>query len=313
MSPAGLFGFVTAQVAVFQFASLRLSQTMPSFLIGAHGVPAPICARVDAYRRGLGRGRRILGAGLIVFGFLAAFALPLEPGPRKLLLAAASLISSTVFAIGYFRDYAHVKRIAAELPASAIRAASLERRALRDYYPPALEALPVAIWLATIWFTLRAASETAAASAASGAAAPAGLSPASWILPALQLVLMAILTLVMIHQTRSVPCLSPLAKSYQGDPEEAVRLDQLLRALKIRSLMLVKTGVVALVALIQLEHVFPWPGSTPPAWIPASQWVVTVLILALFAGLAVRVSRLRKLLHEPASPSPAGGTSRPGS
>ena len=74
--------------------------------------------------------------------------------------------------------------------------------------------------------------------------------------------------------------------------------------------MLMKIGVVALVALIQLEHVFPAPGSTAPAWIPASQWAVTLLILALFAALAVRVSRLRKSLQEPASPSPAGGTSR---
>lgn len=291
MNPTGLFVVVAAQVATFQFAAVRLSRVLPDLLVGTAGLPAGLSARIEAYRSGVGRGRFVAGAILGLAALLAAFVLPLEPSWRKRALAAVSLASSAVFVAGYVHDRRRVAALAAQLPPQPLRAAALEPRTAGQYVSTRLQAIPLAVLLLTVAATLWA--QLADGDAAAGVAA---LGLRAWMLPVLQLIVLAGSFVLTRKLVTTGDCTSSSARAMQDSVESGLRLDEAVRRLEVRHTALGLAGCVFLLGLMQLVYIARARESAAATWVSILPWVLIVAMLGLFAAYLARASGLRKAI-----------------
>jgi hypothetical protein len=287
-----LFAAVAIQIVVFQFFSTRLTRALPDYRLGVNELPGTTAQAVHEWKRKAGAWRTGLGAILAAAAVLFAFALPLDTGGRKLGLAAVSLLSSAAFAYASWGERRAMNRLAASLPEARLRSADLSPRTLRTYYPPWLEAIPVAAFLATIAITVAALPDLAHGP---GANEP-GLAADSvrlWILPFFQGTYVALLIVLTWRLVTSACAMPQGARSRSGSPEDALRLDARLRALRLRGLLGVKIAITFMVGAMQLERLQEATRGEAAALVSASVWIFLMAALAAFAMFLVRLPSVK--------------------
>lgn len=272
-----LFLIVFVQIIVFQIVLVRLSRALPGILIGTEALPESTSRQVARYESGLGASRRVLGIVLLIGSILAAFVLPLDPGPRKLILACLSLVSSGSMITGYLLDRRRVLRIVRDLPESDRAIASLRPRSLRTFYHPAWEAVPFGILTLSAFVTIRAN--------------PPGFAP--WLFLVFQAVIIFYMTAVSWNAVNRHSCLTPRTKTFHRSPEEALRLEHRLRAMEVRHSFLTKIALSILFAVIQVRR---FAGVSEPArgLLFVLELVMIFVVMAWFVRYIMVVGKLRK-------------------
>lgn len=283
MSYPALFAVVSIQVLVFQFLSLRLTRSLPDYLVGYEGLPRQSAKEVAQFKQQSGRVRQMIGillwAAAILFGLMPY----VDPARSKLALAAVSLISSAVFVVGFLHDHRAVRRISAGLPDPAVRTASLQQRSLSRHYPVVWEALPVALVAATVALTLWAASSPSAAG--------------RWqlfVIPVIQTLFVFGGVLWSMYAARSGRALPQRARPFVGGGESAAVAGETLRSLELQFSLAARIGVTLMFGLMQAAKAVTATGRHAPGWLGWSHWVVVVLLLALFAACGLMLSGVRK-------------------
>jgi hypothetical protein len=77
-------------------------------------------------------------------------------------------------------------------------------------------------------------------------------------------------------------------------PAKAVALDQALRTVKLRALMVIKILIALQVGLIQLRRVQEVMSGTAQAWVRPATWAVTASMLVLMVWFLRRVRDARQ-------------------
>jgi len=295
MTPFTLFIVVLVQIAVFQVASIRMSESLIGSLLGGDPLPAGYSERVARFRRRMKREHLVMALALAVVA-LAAIAIPsLARGARKLTLAGASLASTGSFLLWLVRDARALTRIAADLPEPARRPASLERRSLGQFYPAWLEAVPFLIVLATVVLTALLLPSGAAERLLSAGARPVGRGELrAWIIPLLQATWVIAMLAVTFFQVRGSACFSRLRKGSDQDPERRIETDRRLRRMQLRHGFVSKTLATLLIGLIQIRRiVLPAMGTRVPA-LAVLEWVMVVGMLVSFAAYMAALARMQR-------------------
>ncbi len=285
-----LFSVVALQVLVFQFLAARFARVLPELQVGVRDLPAEVTAAVRAHVRRATLVRYPLGALLWLAALLLTFVLPLDVSNRKLGLALLSLASSAIFAVMYLLDRRALDRIAAHLPSNGVRSAMLARRSLSRHYSPLWDVLAAALCIATIILTLWALPRIAAGTAAGGDFEPLLF----WILPFFQVTYLVFVYLLGLRLARRPSCLPQRSRAFLGSPEEAVALDDALRTLQLRALLMVKIALVLVIGLWQLRRVLEALGRPAGTWLPISTWVLIAAILVVYGIVMMQMQKVRR-------------------
>jgi hypothetical protein len=286
--------FVFVQILAFLFVSIRLGRAMPDAMVGQAGLPEEISRQVTEFRREMGRGRSILGAALCLATIVTVLVFPLDPGLRKLGLAAISLISSAALAIAYAHDYRKVLDLSRQLPELPVRLAGLSPRSLRAYYSPLWEALVVGVFAATIaltvWFTLSPSSQVGGRSAL-GNGTLSLADPRLWIHPIIGAVLLPGLFALSFRNALFRGFLTPQSKAFHTSLGVAMDFDHRLRRLEMRAILVSRIGIALMLMLVQVRTILSLRGGEVPGWTGFVLWLLTIGFLAYFVRHSVRIYR----------------------
>ena len=210
----------------------------------------------------------MLGVLYLLAASIVAFLLPLDPHQRKIGLAAVSLLSSGTLLAGFFRDIAKIRRLSSSLPEPSTRVAGLRPRSISMAYPPALEAVPIVIALATIGGTIWALQQGATA---------AGFHP--WIRPAVQIFYILLTLGLTTFQVRTGSCLTWRARSFQSSPEEAVALTDRIIRLEVLYLFVCRVAMALVFGLMQVRALRAAMGLPPLILLQIGEWAILILLL----------------------------------
>jgi hypothetical protein len=278
---------IIVQITVFQFLFVAFTRSLFTVRLGTP--PGSLAAGVAAYIRKAVLHRFSLGAVLLLSACWVGLSGPDEPGFRKLLLAAISLISSVAFTIALVMDRRTIASMRDTLPESHIRHASLGPRTLRQWYHPSWEIVPVAVLLATAAFTVSVGYRLGE-------------------IPARMLVLQVLQGTFVIGSlfyslrygtaTTNVATTLPM---FRDHPDVALEFSEELAGRENRYFILAKIGVALLLAngtiragLVAIDH-----GAAPI--LGKTMWALIILLLAAFAHFIVRLVSLVRQAERRAS------------
>ncbi|MBU0742675.1 hypothetical protein KKG45_00525 [bacterium] len=284
MRLASLTVLVVVQIVAFQFLMIRMSRILPRQFLGSDTGPESVAPVVARYHRGLGNGRRILGALLIVTALAIVTVAPFgQPGHRKLGLMVVSLLSTGVMLGGYVRDTRRILMLRRLLEPTTTSTASLERRTLSSFYPQRLEILPLLIFALTsaltVWRWPRAGE--------------AGIF-AIIALPAFQLVFIAVSWLFAGWlATRRWP-IARGALAQADDPAAVLAHNRAYRRQDLRGFVFARAGIVLLMAVWQGQWLHRWRGESFPPWLVVADDAALILLLVIFVAVMMTLPGIRK-------------------
>jgi putative CocE/NonD family hydrolase len=295
MTPMTLFILILVQIAVFQVVAIRMSDSMVGALIGGDPLPESTARRMASFRKRMKREHLILAAALGLLAVLGIVFPSLPRGGRKLVLAGVSLASTALFLVLLVRDGRAVTKIANDLPEPGQRAASLERRSLRRFYSPWLEAIPFLILGATVGLTAALLpAGRAGLDASTGEKLLTVRELRAWIAPILQATWVVAMLAVTLYQVRGSGCLRLKRRAADRDPLQTVEMDQRLRDLQIRHGFVSKTLVTALIGVVHLRRVVLSATDVHLPALAVLEWVLVAGMLVLFAGYMFSLTHLQR-------------------
>ena len=103
------------------------------------------------------------------------------------------------------------------------------------------------------------------------------------------------LLLMTLWGMRSKPWLSPRHAAAARDPEEAGRITEEVRGMKLRFFMAIKIALAVQFSLILFVKIETALGVALPVWARESPWSATLFLLVLFVGFVRRIARDRRL------------------
>lgn len=283
MSASVLASVVIGQIAVFQFAAAAFTSSVFAAILGP--LAEPTATKCAAYLRRTEHRRFLLGGVLLALAVACLLGLPVDPGARKVLLAAASLTSAGAFGGAFFNDRRALRAMREALPDGGVRRASLERRDVSWWYNPIWELVPVATLVATIALAVSLGHR-------------AGPVPARmWVLQILQVVVVVGGLVYTYRWGTAVPNVSTRLATLRHRPELALKFGTQLAAREMQYFMGAKIGVALLLgvstvgpALEMLEH--------PAAQVlNVAEWVIVGLLLALFLAYTLTIVALTRRIR----------------
>lgn len=266
---------VVLQVLVFQFLADRWTRSLPSLLVGSEELATGPSAEAREWVRSHGYRRRM--SGVLLLGIAAVAALGGDVAWGKLLVAVVSVASALLFLASFLHDRTVLTVLGTRRSPPAVRVAALPRATLRDAYAPLWEVLPAVIAGATLALTVWALVN-------------GGTADLLWW-PGLQFLVVGGGIALTLRYVRSDPHLSQAVRGTLGDPEMAVSVDARLRNLELKALLGVKTGVVLLLAVEQVERVFATRRAMTPIALEWAEWALIVGLLAVFGSYLIAASR----------------------
>lgn len=276
MSEWLMTGVVALQVVVFQFVSIRLTRSLPSFLVGVTDLPAGTGPQTKRFRAEAGR-RRLVAGGILLVALAGAAATGPGEGAGKVIVAAVSVLSSLLFLAGYVRDRAAVASMARAVPTGSVRSASLSRPGLRDHYAPAWEAAVMAVWVMAAVPVVRGI-----AVGASGATALLGL--------ALCQALVALGGLAFSVWYAANGSRLPQRARGRIPGGDGVGVDHALRRAELRTLLHARIGILVLLGLKAVS--VSAPGGEASGAVEMASWMVVAALLGVFAAYLARTARI---------------------
>ena len=275
---------VVVQIMAFQFLFIRMSNILPRQFLGSDTGPESVAPVVTQYRRGLGNGRRVFGAVLILAALAIATVVSFsEPGHRKLGLVVVSLLSTAVMLGGYIRDARRMYVLRSILEPVTKSTASLERRSLSTFYPQRMEILPLMVFALTIALTVWRWPHDSDTSLIRILALPVG-----------QLVFLGVTRLFAMWLAAQRWPIAQGALAQAHDPAAVLEHSREYRRQDLRGLVYARAGVVLLIAVWQGQWLQKWRGDVWPSWLVVADDVMLILMIVLFGVVMWTLPGIRK-------------------
>jgi hypothetical protein len=283
MSSPVLALIILGQIVVFQFLSVPFVKGL-----FAAQLPYPPEGPDGAITDHLGKAKRhrfALGAILLVPLSITFFGLPSDPGMRKLLLAALSLLSSMAFAGASLIDRRALRTFRAQLPDAGVRRASLEPRSPSQWYGRSREIVPVTLVLLTLALAIPLVHRL-------------GHIPTEmWVLQILQAAFVVGALVYTTRQGVAVPNVSSRLALLRDRPEMALEFGEQLAAQEAQYFLAAKIGVALLLGVSTLEAGLKTVGHPAAAVADAVSWVTVGVLVVLYAGFLTRIISLTKSMQ----------------
>ena len=263
-----LYTMISLQVVAFQLAWVRVNRRLPDLLIGSPAMPEETARKVSDFRTKAGRTRILLGILYLILAALAAFVVPLDLGHRKLALGVISLLSSGTLVAGYASDVRTVNRFRAGLPDPQVRVAGLKPRSISLAYPPAWEALPVVLILATLTATVWAMHHGVL-----------GFSVRAWAKPTVQILYFLFTMALTFFQVRSGSCLTWRARNLQVSPDQALALSERINRREILFLFYCRVAIVLMLGVGQTRVIREAMGHPRSTILEIAEGAILVALL----------------------------------
>lgn len=297
---------ILSQIALFQFLSALANRSLvrqelrslngfaPELLV-QHSRRAPVI-------------RMTIGTILVLISLLPWVGIPGDPGMGKLILAGVSILSAIAFTVANARDRKMMRLLADLSPGGSVRRASLEVRSLRQWYHPAIEAVPIVLFIATLLF-LVSAPEFVSTGSAPGNSALAGERTHILVLFGLQGLMVFGGLYYSLRKGLDVQTMAAHIPSLRRRPEVALRLGEQMAGTQLRFFMFARIAVVMMLGTKVVEHVLETTGAAGASlWDTAGWGLIGVLLITFFFYLRKvgRISREMQNEMEPANHNTAG-------
>lgn len=275
---------VLVQIVAFQFLMIRMSLILPRQLLGSDTGPESVAPVVARFRQGLGNGRRVLGAVLIIAALALVTLVPFdETGHRKVGLMVVSLLSTAVMVGGYVRDTRRIYVLRSLLEPPGKNTASLERRTLFSFYPQRLEAVPVLVFALTFALTVWRW--------------PHGSDTGLILILALPLGQLVFIVASRLFAGWLASQRWPVAQgalAQTEDPAAVLAHNRAYRRWDLLGFVYARAGIVLLLAVWQGRWLYRWHDELVPRWLNLADDAVLILLLILFAGVLMTLPGLGK-------------------
>ncbi len=292
---------VALQILAFQFLSGTLTRALPDYFVGNADLPAATAARIASFKTRAGRLRRGIGVILLLIAAVIAFLYHGDIHRKLVALALVSFASTATLLVSYLHDRRSMASMAADLPQSQRRLASLEKRSLSQHYLPAWEALPALLLAVTL------------ALAVLGSAKPGGRAGDLWILPVIQTVSLVILLGLTFRNIHTGSCYSPHVREFSGPPEQLLALERAILTLELRYLLAVRIGMGLWGSMTEVGRYVALTGARSGSILLYLAWVPLAGLLALLPVYGVNASRISRRFSNPVRPSRPAETGNGGS
>ena len=278
---------ILVQIALYQIvAALAIRSVM---LKEMRLLVSPAPDGVASYIRRAPVQRIILGVILACCTLLPVIGIVSNPTAVAWLLVCSSLVSALAFSHANARDRTMMRRLADCAPGGSVRRASLEPRSLRQWYHPALEAIPVAIFVATLLFLVGVSGFVGADESGF-----AGERARILVIFGLQGVIVFGALWYALRKGVDLMSMASYIPSLRRRPEVAHRLGAELAGTQARYFMFARIGIAALLGAGIVERVFKALGNPGAALWDVGGWVILAVLLIsffIYLGKVGRVSR----------------------
>ncbi len=283
---------VLGEIVLFQFMAALANRSLMRQEISSLDaeVPQPLLNHAER----TSKFRMAMGGVLIVVALVPVTGLVGTTLVGKLLMTAVSITSAFAFTLALAKDRRMMRLLAELYPGGSVRRASLERRSLSQWYHPALEALPIMVFVATALFL---------------ATAPGFLSatPDSHVVAGRTnvLVLFGLQSLFVLgalyHTVRKGADVGSLAThipSLRKRPQVSLRLGEQLAGVQAKYFMFAKIAVAALLGAAVVEKILEATGRSGASFWGTTGWVIVGLLLVTFGFYLRRVGRLSRRMQQ---------------
>lgn len=280
MSPNVLAFIVIGQIIVFQFAAVALTRSVFTVILG--NPSGSLLDRMTSYLRKVTVFRVALGVVLLILAMTTVLGPFKEPPAGKILLAVVSLISAAAFAAGLIRDRRTARAMRSELHDAGIKRASLGPRSVADWYPPAWEAVPIALLLLTVVLTVSFGFQLQEVPVKMG------------VFQALQAAFAVGALLYTIRYGIAVPNVSSRLPMLRDRADLALEYGEQLAAREMRYFLSAKIGVTLLLGVATVGVGLKAMHHRAASILDAAEWVIVGALLLLFAAYVFQIVSLTR-------------------
>jgi len=280
---------VLAQIGLFQFLTAVANRSILMEETSRMTHPIPASVTEHAHRAPIVR----MGVGVFFTCVVVLAALgPIDNSvTAKILVAGVSVVSAVMFAVGQSHDRRFMRELADSDPDGGVRRASLEPRTFLTWYHPAIEVVPLVVFLATAVFLLSAM----------------GFGPGSDFKGDRTRILVyfglqgAVVAWGLYRCLRPVVGIASIASSIPSlrrHPEETMRLGEQLESTQLKFFVLVKIGISAMAGVLVVKNVLRAVDSAAAASWGVVGWCILGVLVILYGLFFRRVGRITREIQE---------------
>jgi len=280
---------VLAQIVLFQFIAALANRSIileeTSQLAGS--VPETVTnhARIaPIVRMGIG-GVLACAALLAVLGFID------DQLSTKILIAGVSAVSAMTFFIGQATDKRVMRDLADAIPSGGVRSASLERRTHDKWYRPALEAIPIVVFVATAIFLLGTTGLSIGSEVLSER-------PRILVYFGLQGVLVIAGLYRALRPVIGISSISQYIPSLRRNPEVSIRIGEELAGTQLRFFVVAKIGLSMLLGVQIVKNVLAATGSAAVATWSTLGWCILAVLMIAYGYYLRRIGKISRRMQE---------------
>lgn len=280
---------VLAQIILFQFISALANRSI--LIEEVSQVTGHVPESVTRHSRIAPILRIGIGGALTCVALFALFGLGESRNTARILIAGASAVSAVAFGIAQATDRRVMRDLAEAVPGGGVRRASLERHTLDKWYHPALEVLPLFVFVATAIYLL----------------STTGLSFGSEVLNERPRILVyfglqgAIVIGGIYRTLRPVVGISSISQyipSLRRNPKASIRLGEELAGTQLRFFLIAKIGLSSLLGVQIVKNVLGATGSAAAATWYTFGWCILAVLAIAYGCYLRRIGRISRRMQE---------------
>ncbi len=280
---------VLAQIILFQFIS---ALAIRSILVEeVSQVTGLVPESVTKHSRIAPMVRIGIGGALACVALFALFGLGESQYTAKILLAGVSALSAAAFVIGEASDRRVMRDLSDATPGGGVRTASLERRTLDKWYRPALEVIPIVIFVATAVFLLSVTSLPIGSEIL-------GERPRILVYFGFQGALVIGGIYRALRPAVGISSISQYIPSLRRNPKVSIRLGEELAGTQLRFFLIAKIGLSSLLGVQIVKNVFDATGNAAAATWSTLGWCILAVLAIMYGTYLRKIGRISSRMQE---------------
>jgi len=280
---------VLAQIVLFQFIAALANRSI--IMEETSQVAGSVPETVTNHARIAPIVRMGIGGVLASVALLAVLGLTDDQLTTKILIAGVSAVSAMTFFIGQSTDKRVMRDLADAIPSGGVRRASLERRTNDKWYRPALEAIPLVLFVATAIFLLSTTGLSIGSEVLSER-------PRILVYFGLQGVLVISGLYRALRPVIGISSISQYIPSLRRNPEVSIRIGEELAGIQLRFFLVAKIGLSSLLGVQIVKNVLWATGSTAAATWSILGWCILAVLMIAYGYYLRRIGKISRRMQE---------------
>jgi hypothetical protein len=280
---------VLAQIVLFQFIAALANRSI--IMEETSQVAGSVPETVTNHARIAPIVRMGIGGVLACVALLALVGLTHDQLATKILITGVSAVSAIAFGFGQATDRRVMRDLADAAPSGGVRRASLERRTHDKWYRPALEAIPLVIFVATAIFLLSTTGLSIESEVLSER-------PRILVYFGLQGVVVISGLYRALRPVIGISSISQYIPSLRRNPEVSIRIGEELAGTQLRFFLVAKIGLSSLLGVQIVKNVLWATGSAAAATWSTFGWCIIAVLAIVYGYYLRRIGKISRRMQE---------------